>query len=197
MESLLSLGYPFFWENKRSQPIGNSRKCLELVWILGLRCLFARSTGSLCSTLLNVKSLGSISSIRSWTLKGNALFFISAANDMTTSKQGNPFLSTMDDITTASTKSKSVKPPSSKWRPTKAICIMVGIVLLAAVMVMMIIGFTVFEAKISSSPSALSRPRIPSSPSALSCPRIPSSSSALSRSKDDDVLSDQSTLNFF
>ena len=147
MESLLSLGYPFFWENKRSQPIGNSRKCLELVWILGLRCLFARSTGSLCSTLLNVKSLGSISSIRSWTLKGNALFFISAANDMTTSKQGNPFLSTMDDITTASTKSKSVKPPSSKWRPTKAICIMVGIVLLAAVMVMMIIGFTVFEAK--------------------------------------------------
>ena len=53
----------------------------------------------------------------------------------------------MDDITTASAKSKWVKPSSSRWRSTKAICITMGIVLLVVVVVMMIIGFTVFEVK--------------------------------------------------
>ena len=83
----------------------------------------------------------------SWTLKGYALFSVSTVDDMTTSKQGDPFLLTMDDITTAFAKSKLVKPSSSRSRPTKAICITVGIVLLAAVVVMMIIGFIVFEVK--------------------------------------------------
>ncbi|KAL6337795.1 hypothetical protein AAG906_039762 [Vitis piasezkii] len=64
-----------------------------------------------------------------------------------TSKPGNPLLSTMDGITTASAKSKSVKPSSSGRRLTKAICITVGIVLLVVVVVMVILGFTVFKAK--------------------------------------------------
>ncbi|KAJ9693544.1 hypothetical protein PVL29_009477 [Vitis rotundifolia] len=64
-----------------------------------------------------------------------------------TSKPGNPLLSTMDGITTASAKSKSVKSSSSGRRRTKAICITVGIVLLVVVVVMVILGFTVFKAK--------------------------------------------------
>ncbi|CBI27331.3 unnamed protein product, partial [Vitis vinifera] len=92
--------------------------------MLGLRHLPARSIGSFAP-----------------------LFSVSVVDGIKTSKQGNPLLSTMDDITTTSAKSKLVKPSPSRWRPTKATCITVGIMLLAVVVVTMIIGFTVFKVK--------------------------------------------------